>query len=243
MKPLAIFKPGKHIASSGVAVEFTQQDVESIAATYDPAISEAPLVIGHPESNNPAYGWVASLSFAGGLLKAIPKAVTEEFANWVNAGFYKKISASFYTPDNPNNPSPGNYYLRHVGFLGAQPPAVKGMPDPSFSELDIVIMIDFAESNLMLPASGDDFINKVRVYHQKLHQQGLFASFAEALDTINAMLSGTIPKLEQVRAIRAHHEQQRLTGRAISFSEAQYAISALSFCEHAGAVLNFQEPL
>ena len=52
-----------------------------------------------------------------------------QFTDWVAAGRYKKRSASFYTADHPSNPTPGKPYLRHVGFLGAQPPAVKGLAD------------------------------------------------------------------------------------------------------------------
>ena len=57
----------------------------------------------------------------------------------VAAGRFKKRSASFYTPDSPNNPKPGVYYLRHVGFLGAQPPAVKGLKEVAFAEDDGVV--------------------------------------------------------------------------------------------------------
>jgi hypothetical protein len=49
------------------------------------------------------------------------------------AGYFKKCSSSFYTPDSPSNPKPGVYYLRHVGFLGAAAPAVKGLRDATFA--------------------------------------------------------------------------------------------------------------
>jgi hypothetical protein len=52
----------------------------------------------------------------------------------VKAERFKKRSASFYAPDDPSNPKPGVWYLRHVAFLGAQPPAVKGLKDIEFSE-------------------------------------------------------------------------------------------------------------
>ncbi|HBI6952484.1 TPA: hypothetical protein K8N55_005267, partial [Serratia marcescens] len=32
------------------------------------------------------------------------------------------------------NPKPGHFYPRHVGFLGAVPPGVKGLPDAEFTE-------------------------------------------------------------------------------------------------------------
>lgn len=130
---LDIFRPGRHTASSGTSLAFTEADLAATAAAYDPALHEAPIVVGHPKDNAPAYGWVKSLAFAEGHLHADPHQVDAAFAELVAAGRFKKISASFYTPDAPANPKPGVYYLRHVGFLGAQPPAIKGLKDASFA--------------------------------------------------------------------------------------------------------------
>jgi hypothetical protein len=143
-KPIQIFKSGKHTAMSGAALSFSETDLAATAAAYDPAKHEAPIVVGHPSNDGPAYGWVNSLSFADGGLDASPTQVNPEFAEMVKNGAYKKISAAFYAPDSPSNPVPGVYYLRHVGFLGAQPPAVKGMRNPSFAEKEEGV-IEFAE--------------------------------------------------------------------------------------------------
>lgn len=132
--PIQIFKAGKHTASSGVALTFSESDLTASANAYDPAIHEAPLVIGHPKADLPAYGWVKSLSFSNSGLEAQPAQVNADFAEMVKTGAFKKISASFYTPESPSNPVPGVYYLRHVGFLGAEPPAVKGLRAPEFSD-------------------------------------------------------------------------------------------------------------
>lgn len=133
---IEIFKTGTHTAMSGATLAFGAAEVEAMARAYDPAKHEAPLVAGHPAHDKPAYGWVKSLSFADGVLRAEPDQVDPAFSEMVSAGRFKKISASFYTPDSPSNPSPGVYYLRHVGFLGAQPPAVKGLRDASFSDAE-----------------------------------------------------------------------------------------------------------
>jgi len=132
-KTLEIFKAGKHTTAAGQTLEFSEADLQATVAAYDPAKHEAPLVVGHPSIDAPAYGWVKGLSFAEGSMTAEPDQVDPAFAEMVNAGRYKKISASFYTPDAPNNPVPGIYSLRHVGFLGAQPPAVKGLKSASFA--------------------------------------------------------------------------------------------------------------
>ena len=118
----------------GDVLSFSESDIAATAAAYDPAKHEAPLVIGHPKHDAPAYGWVKSLAASGDGLNAEPHQVDADFAELVASGRYKKISASFYLPDAPNNPVPGVYYLRHVGFLGAQPPAVKGLNPVQFAD-------------------------------------------------------------------------------------------------------------
>lgn len=135
MKRIPIFKPGRHTASSGATLDFSEEQVRAAVAAYDPALHEAPIVVGHPKDNGPAWGWVKSLEFdeSTGEIVAIPAQVAPEFAELVEAGRFKKRSASWYLPDAPNNPKPGSLYLRHVGFLGAQPPAVKGLGAISFS--------------------------------------------------------------------------------------------------------------
>ena len=135
-KHLHIFKPGRQTAMSGVTLEFSESDLEASARAYDPAKHEAPIVIGHPKHDAPAYGWVKSLAAGADGLNAEPHQVDANFAELVAAGRYKKISASFYLPDAPNNPVPGVYYLRHVGFLGAQPPAVKGLKQAEFADAE-----------------------------------------------------------------------------------------------------------
>lgn len=143
-KPLHIFQAGTHTAMSGATLAFSEADLAAAAAAYDPALHEAPLVCGHPKHDMPAYGWVKSLQVADGGLEATPDQVDPAFAELVAAGRFKKISAAFYSPTAKNNPVPGVYYLRHVGFLGAQPPAVKGLRNPEFAADDGDI-VEFAD--------------------------------------------------------------------------------------------------
>lgn len=145
MKPFQIFRPGRHTAGNGVTIDFSEADMRAAVAAYDPAVHEAPIVVGHPRDNGPAYGWVGALSFGeSGAIDADPVQVDAEFAEMVTAGRFKKRSASWYTPNSANHPLAGTdrhgtYYLRHVGFLGAQPPAIKGLKEVSFGEVDGVI--------------------------------------------------------------------------------------------------------
>ena len=130
---IEIFKAGNHVASDGRAREFSVAVVAAMAAVYSPTRHEAPLTLGHPADNLPAYGWVKSLRATDdGRLMMLAGDVTPEFSEAVKAGRYKKRSASFYPPGAPNNPAPGNWYLRHVAWLGAQVPAVRGLADVNF---------------------------------------------------------------------------------------------------------------
>lgn len=123
---IEIFRTGKHTDSKGRERVWTEADLDKTVALYNPQNHEAPVVIGHPTSNGPAFGWVEQLKRVGGKLMAKFKQVQPEFSEWVDKGLYKKRSASFY---------PGGS-LRHVGFLGAQPPAIKGLADIAFNDGD-----------------------------------------------------------------------------------------------------------
>lgn len=135
-KPLHIFKPGQWTTTAGEVIAFSESDLQATARAYDPKKSKAPLVVGHPKTDAPAQGWAASLSVSDRGLLAVADKVDPEFAEEVRAGRWGTISAKFYRPTEPGNPVPGVWYLRHIGFLGAQPPAVKGLDDPEFAEAD-----------------------------------------------------------------------------------------------------------
>jgi hypothetical protein len=155
MKQLHIFRAGRHQPMQGGALEFREADLAATAAAYDPALGEAPLVVGHPKTDAPAYGWVRALRAEGGDLVAEPHQVEPAFAEMVQAGRFKNISASFYTPNHPSNPKPGAFYLKHVGFLGAAAPAVKGLRDVAFAadEADVVTLEFAADGAVKLAYS------------------------------------------------------------------------------------------
>lgn len=140
--PIEIFRAGRHVDMHGIEHHITSEHLARVASGYDAARHEAPLVIGHPKTNAPAYGWVRGLRMDGDLLLADVAELDPAFAESVNAGRYKKRSAAFLLPTSPGNPTPGDYYLNHVGFLGAQAPAVKGLRDAQFA--DGVQLAEFA---------------------------------------------------------------------------------------------------
>lgn len=132
--PIEVFRVGSFIPMEGGRQEIDLGTLQEIAASYDPALHPAPCVIGHPEINAPAYGWVERLYVEGGILKATLTDVHSEFADMVRAGRYRRVSISLFLPNSRGNPKPGGFYLRHVGFLGAASPAVSGLKPVSFSD-------------------------------------------------------------------------------------------------------------
>ncbi len=144
MPSIEIFRAGSHRTAQGKAVTVTETDLAAVAAAYDPAAHEAPAVIGHPAQNAPAYGWVKGLRVEDGSLLADFDQVNADFAEMVNSGAFKKVSASFYPAGSVANPKPEGMYLRHVGFLGAQPPAIKGLAPFNFAD-DGADALDFGE--------------------------------------------------------------------------------------------------
>lgn len=133
---IAIFRAGTHTAMSGLTRDYTPAELYACAEAYDPGRFDAPVVVGHPDTDSPAFGWVKSLSFDGEILWADLGQVDPAFAEAVEAGRYKKVSAAFFLPPARSNPSPGTLYLRHVGFLGGAAPAVQGLPPVSFAAGD-----------------------------------------------------------------------------------------------------------
>jgi len=173
---MEIFRAGNHTAMNGETLSFRESDLLKTAKNYDPQKHEAPLVVGHPSTNSPAYGWVQELDVRGGILHATPTQIDPDFKDLVTAGKFKKISASFYAPSSPANPCPGTYYLRHVGFLGAQPPAVKGLKSAEFEESEEYL--EFVEVNV------DDRLAELERREAAIRQKELSLGFSEFLDPL-----------------------------------------------------------
>lgn len=124
---IEIGRIGRFTSRAGKEYDFTAPRLSEVADGYDPQKFDAPLCIGHPATNSPAYGWVKGIRFDGDRLLANPHQVDPGFAKLVQEGKYKKISPAFWPPNDPLNPTKGKWSLRHVAFLGAHPPAITGL--------------------------------------------------------------------------------------------------------------------
>lgn len=127
-----IFKTGTHTDSNGVTKTWDNSDLDQIVSHYNPEKHEAPVVIGHPKDDAPAYGWVEKLGRSENVLYAKLKDIAPEFIDLIKRKLYKKRSIALY---------PG-LELRHVGFLGAMPPAIKGLRNIELADAEDIISID-----------------------------------------------------------------------------------------------------
>lgn len=215
---IRIFKAGTFQDIHGTTHSFAASDLADIVASYDAAADPAPLVIGHPQHDNPAYGWVGKLAIDGDTLVAEPSDVVPEFAEAVRAKRYRKVSASFYPPAHPGNPTPGHWNLKHVGFLGAAAPAVKGLGTVAFSEADegaaFTLPFDQEPTPMELPNPDD--------------QAASFAEREAALAAREAAVAGKEGTVLEREAAMLAAEKIATHGEHVAFAEAQIEAGRLA---------------
>ncbi|WP_407059352.1 hypothetical protein ACJBUE_22965 (plasmid) [Ralstonia syzygii subsp. celebesensis] len=167
-KLFQIFRAGTFTSMQGAPLTFSESDLQGMTAAFDSQRRPAPLVLGHPENDQPAYGQVTGLFVKLGVLYA-QAMVEDALLALVQAKRYARVSASFIAPFSEGNPARGAYYLKHVGFLGALPPAVRGLEPPSFAERGNVL--SFSESkaivmpNAAVPVRGINYDAERLVWH------------------------------------------------------------------------------
>ena len=105
----------------GHDVRLDEDRLDRIVATHA-AADPAPVVIGHPEADAPAYAWIDGLRRAGDRLQAKLRDIAPSFREAVEAGRYSGRSIALQGDT-----------LRHVGFLGGRAPAVSGLVPTRFA--------------------------------------------------------------------------------------------------------------
>ena len=84
---IEIFRAGTHRDDAGNTHTFTRAQLQELADSYNAALREAPLTVGHPKDNLPAYGWVQRVFVnEAGNLAVDAHQVDAAFAEMVKAG-------------------------------------------------------------------------------------------------------------------------------------------------------------
>lgn len=122
---IAILPANKPVLDvNGEWVEFSTADLDEIASSYS-SENPAPVVIGHPKDNGPAFGWWDKVErIANHLFAEVDDEKLDlNFQKALENRHFRNWSASVYRRDSTANPKQGKLNLRHVGFLGAKRPA------------------------------------------------------------------------------------------------------------------------
>lgn len=130
-----IFKTGEHTDSNGNIKVWTKDDLDKICYQFENVHSVVPICVGHPKTNSPAYGWIKEVKRIGDNLYCSFKEVQDEFKTALNKGLFKNRSISLDKDFN----------IRHLAFLGAQAPAIKGLEEFCYQDFDSYEFTDFQD--------------------------------------------------------------------------------------------------
>jgi hypothetical protein len=213
---IEIFRAGDYRKQG--KMQITREDLARVVRSYDPSFHEAPVCVGHPESNKPAYGWIGKLDLQGDVLLAQERQVDPNFAEARAAGRYKKRSASFYLGNDGKIAG-----LRHVAWLGAQPPEVKGLQDVHFEDNGREFLtVDFGEEETVADETQalDERIKAFFAKFMPSSSQAAAASFSE--DQIKQLIAEA-NKPFQAEITRLTNE---LTAQKTQFSERETKLAS-----------------
>src|SRR3990167_3822956 len=134
-----IFRAGDY----GDKGKYTAAELDQMVSNFEHW--KPPLVLGHPQNDSPAMGWAAELKRDGDRLLARAENVQPQLEEHVSSGRFPNRSIAIYA--NPKGSGPA---VRHIGFLGATPPEVKGLEPVKFSDGEFVaIDLTFKEEEEM----------------------------------------------------------------------------------------------
>ena len=145
----------------GSDVRLDEDRLDRIVAAHASA-DPAPVVIGHPETDAPAYAWIDGLRRVGDRLQAKLRDIAPSFRDAVEAGRYSGRSIALQGDT-----------LRHLGFLGGRAPAVPGLVPTRFASAPETV-VDFTDDGgAEVPAdSPTDRTNSLRAQEPRGDEDG-----------------------------------------------------------------------
>lgn len=183
---LEIFKTGTHTDSQGITGQYSAENLDKIVQNYKNRLSEtpnseAPVVLGHPETSDSAKGWVKSLFRRGNSLIAQVDINDKDFVESLRAGNYKNVSIALDSDLN----------FIHLGFLGAVPPAVEGLDPLKYSAVSEFSLYDDSIINFNpdLNQKLDDLTNQNLEYCKKIEDYELKMQRIENTEYINSAIN------------------------------------------------------
>lgn len=209
-----VFRCGTHMDHSGTLRTITESDIDRAIKSY--RRDSAPIVVGHPTLNAPAFGWVEAFRRVGPTVQARCSQVAAEFADLVERGLYRNRSLSFN----------GDGSFRHVGFLGAAAPAVKGLEEIHFAQKGDYITVDLSESSAAVEtvsAVAEDAAEPTKVAVAEAEPaKNEKAAAAEPVDQVQAEVRSTIEELTR----KVHDLEHKLSTEQAQRRRVEFAAYA-----------------
>lgn len=110
-----IFRAGDY----GDKGAYTAADLDGMVANFN-SEDQVPIVIGHPQTDSPAWGWISAVKRVGEVLQGKIGELHAEFSKALAEKMFKNRSVRIVkTAAGPK--------LLHLGFLGAALPQVEGL--------------------------------------------------------------------------------------------------------------------
>jgi hypothetical protein len=132
---IEVFRAGTHTDCTGKQMTFAASDLDQMVANV--ALGKPPAVLGHPKHDDPAYAW-ATLKREGDSLFAKFEDINPAFAAGVDSGAYRNRSVYVFQDKDRG------WRVRHIGWLGAKPPAIDGLQPVAFAADDDAGGFEFA---------------------------------------------------------------------------------------------------
>lgn len=227
MKLCQIFSAGKHTDSKGNTKEWTTEDLDKIVYQFENVHKNAPVCVGHPQTNSPAYGWLDNVKRIGNGLYCTFKDVQDEFKTAVNKGLFKNRSISL---DKDLN-------IRHLAFLGGQAPAIKGLEQFCFESQENDTVVEFSDYEDI--SIEDDIQKKER--NEKLETEELKEQL-KAKDEEIAKLKREADEQKQAQKIKEFEDfaDNAIANGNILPKHKESIVNILNACDTAGT-FNFAD--
>ncbi|MGL5079277.1 MAG: hypothetical protein ACRDBG_26035 [Waterburya sp.] len=198
-----IFKRGSVTSSNLFEHTYTDRELEQVCKNYDPTRHKAPVQIGHVESTSPAYGWIEKLVYDRGRgVVMATVSYLDEAVDVIRKKLYQFVSATFYPPNCPNHPKNGSgFYLKALALLGAQPPAVKGLPPLEFCDYDP----ECVTCDLIRESLPEDFYESIDEIKNELY------GVHDRLSNVEVKQDSVLELQQRVRQLELEKEKIQLT--------------------------------
>lgn len=117
-----VLRPVDLKRTKGVVI--TDERIDEMIASYDPAVEQAALNFDH-EQKGPSLGWCTKLWREGGMMWARFENLSAAAVDAIRSGHWKRRSAEILMP----HPDVKRWYFSGLAMLGAERPAVSGLPE------------------------------------------------------------------------------------------------------------------